>query len=233
MREVPVSVEALVFDLDDTLYPEHDFVLGGFAAAARRLEPRFSAQAVFPMFCELFAGGERRQVFDRALARLGVAARQSVVPELLAAYRAHAPVLALHEDADWALRHFRPTHRLGVLTDGYLTTQRNKVQALALAERVDAVVYSDEFGRERWKPHPFAFERMMALLHVPGPRCCYVADNPHKDFAAPRALGWNTVRIVRAGGEYAALEPPDAAHAPDVTIRSLRELPAIVATAES
>jgi putative hydrolase of the HAD superfamily len=221
-------IEALIFDLDDTLYPERDFVMSGFAAAARRLAPRHSPEEVLATFRALFASGERTHVFDRALAHLQIPGGEGLVPELLATYREHPPALALFDDADWALGHFRATHRLGVLTDGYLATQRNKVKALALAPRVDAIVYSDEFGRDRWKPHPFGFERMAELVGIAAARCCYVADNPRKDFAAPRALGWTTVRIEREGGEYAGLQPRDPAHAADVTIRSLRELVTLV-----
>jgi putative hydrolase of the HAD superfamily len=222
------ELEGLVFDLDDTLFPERDFVISGFAAAARCLAPRCAFETAFDTFCRLFAAGERRSVFDRGLAELAIPDPQAVVPVLLAAYREHLPAITLFADAAWALQRFRPSHRLGVLTDGYLVTQRRKVEALALAPRVDAVVFSDEFGRERWKPHPFGFERMMALLQLPASRCCYVADNPRKDFTAPRALGWTTIRILRPGGEYAGLTPAEPAHAPDRTIASLHELASLV-----
>jgi putative hydrolase of the HAD superfamily len=34
----------------------------------------------------------------------------------------------------------------------------------------------------------------------------YVADNPAKDFVAPRALGWATVRVRRAGSLHQRVE---------------------------
>ena len=58
--------------------------------------------------------------------------------------------------------------------------------------------------------------------HSDAAECVYVADNPTKDFAAPRALGWHTVRIRRPGGLHAGL-----AHSPhevDHEITSLTEL---------
>jgi putative hydrolase of the HAD superfamily len=36
----PVPIHTLVFDLDDTLYPEKDFVLSGFDAVDRWLKER-------------------------------------------------------------------------------------------------------------------------------------------------------------------------------------------------
>ena len=51
----------------------------------------------------------------------------------------------------------------------------------------------------------------------------YVADNPRKDFIAPRALGWRTVRIRRRGGEHVAYGAA-AAEAAEREVELLTEL---------
>ena len=38
------------------------------------------------------------------------------------------------------------------------------------------------------------------LLDVDPGACAYVADNPVKDFAGPKGLGWTTVRVRRPQG---------------------------------
>jgi putative hydrolase of the HAD superfamily len=40
---------------------------------------------------------------------------------------------------------------------------------------------------------------------IPSGNIWYIADNPSKDFFAPRKLGWRTVRIRREGGLYAGI----------------------------
>jgi putative hydrolase of the HAD superfamily len=51
----------------------------------------------------------------------------------------------------------------------------------------------------------------------------YVADNPNKDFEAPAALGWLTVRIRHPEGLHATTESkPDSP--PDFDITSLSQL---------
>ena len=72
-------------------------------------------------------------------------------------------------------------------------------------------------------PRIVAFEERFAA---------YVADNPEKDFLAPRHLGMSSIRIRHSGGLYNALEPSSPMYAPDVTITSLKDLEEAIATLE-
>jgi putative hydrolase of the HAD superfamily len=104
--------------------------------------------------------------------------------------------------------------------------QTSKVAALGIAGRFREIVYTGALGpgRTYFKPHPLAFERMAAALGAAGDRFAYIGDNPSKDFVAPNAMGWLTVWIDRAGGIHHGA-PVAAGGAPQVTIRSLYELP--------
>ena len=221
----------LVFDLDDTLYPERDYVRSGLAAAARAFgdavpevgEGPFLARAI-----SLFGAGARGRIFDQALAEVGQPASAELVARLVEAYRDHEPTsLALFEDARAALARWGARGPLGLVTDGYLTVQRAKVRSLGIERLFGAVCYTDALGgRDAWKPSPRGFVDVMSRLGRPASRYVYVADNPNKDFQAPRALGWRTVRVRREGGEHACVEAPDANAAPDVEVASLDALDA-------
>jgi putative hydrolase of the HAD superfamily len=193
---------ALVFDLDDTLYPERMFVLGGFRAVDAWLSAQDAVNGFYDIAVRLFDEGCRGHVFDLALASLGVAHDAESIARLVSVYREHEPILTLHDDARWALERFRDTHRLGLLTDGYLATQRRKVRALGIESSFDVIVYSDAYGRECWKPSPVPYRAIMQRLGRPGDCCTYISDNATKDFTSPRELGWTTVQIRRADGEY-------------------------------
>jgi putative hydrolase of the HAD superfamily len=58
---------------------------------------------------------------------------------------------------------------------------------------------------------------------IPAARYVYVADNEAKDFVAPNARGWLTVKVAREGGEYLRAAAPDGGKA-QVEIGSLGEL---------
>lgn len=216
---------ALVFDLDDTLYLEREFVLSGFAAVDEWLRRQLAVTGFAAEAGRRFAAGARGKVFDETLAHLGVEGGAGLVPEMVALYRAHEPRLTLLPDARWALEHYRGRCKLGLLTDGYAATQRHKVAALGIGGCFDEIVYSDDLGRARWKPSPVPFLRMMAGLGCRGTECVYVADNPTKDFSAPNGLGWLTVRIRREGGEHAGVVSGEPAAR---MITSLRELPDVL-----
>ena len=136
----------------------------------------------------------------------------ALVGELIRIYRAHRPDLQLLPDAEAALAWTRPRFALALISDGFLEVQQAKAAALGLGARLDTLVFTDGWGREHWKPSPRAFQRVMERHPGPAGGYVYIADNPRKDFIAPRQLGWRTIRVRRAGGEHADYEArPDEA----------------------
>jgi putative hydrolase of the HAD superfamily len=79
-------------------------------------------------------------------------------------------------------------------------------------------------GKEFWKPHASPYEQVMKKFSCAGGECVYIADNPKKDFVTARKLGWQTVRVRRAGGEHSlvTLSPEYEAH---TEISDLLQLP--------
>ena len=172
---------------------------------------------------ELFHTPDRGRVFDVIVGEFDVGDPDDMVTRMIDTYRRHAPNITLFPDADAALDRLRPDHKLGLITDGYAVAQHAKIDALRLRDRLDAVIVTDDWGREFWKPHPRAFEEMSQRLDVVPSLCTYVADNPTKDFDAPNALGWRTVRIKRPDAVYAGASPTPIG-TPHKTITSLDEL---------
>ncbi len=213
---------AIVFDLDDTLYPERAYAFSGFDSVAAAFAERLSADFdVSARMRELFDTPDRHRVFNAIAAQCN--APESIVAEMIDHFRHHAPRIQLHSDAEAALTRLRPSCKLGVISDGYSIVQHAKIDALDVRQRVDAVIVTDDYGRAFWKPHPRAFEEMAALLGVEHRHCAYVADNPAKDFVAPNALGWRTVFIERPDGVHAKNPPADSGAARE-TIMSLDAL---------
>ncbi len=225
-----MTIRAVVFDLDDTLYPESAYVASGFRAVGEALAKEHSLHGFGELAASLAASGVRGNVFDEALRRSGVAAERvgALVAWSVERYRDHRPDIALFPEAHEALDGLRGKVKIGVLTDGWLAAQRRKVEALGLAERVDAVVFSDSFGREHWKPSEVPYRAVADALGVAHDGCVYIADNPAKDFITARALGWRTVQVSRPGQTHPSVAPSDA-HAAEVSAVGLREAMAIVA----
>ena len=108
----------LVFDLDDTLYPELSYVHSGFRAVAAFLSPLLEVPAdtlAAGMIAEEAAQG-RGQVFDNVLRHYGRWTK-ALVAACLRTYRQHRPELALYPDAVRCLTRFAG-YPLYLVTDG-------------------------------------------------------------------------------------------------------------------
>jgi putative hydrolase of the HAD superfamily len=213
-----------VFDIDDTLYLERDYVRSGFQAAgawaARWLDiDEFGERC----WCR-FQTGHRQSVFDEVLREAGYEPVPSLVGALVEIYRTHAPAIALCPDAESALRSISEVGSVAVITDGPAASQARKAEALGLSAHARPIVLTDIFGTEFRKPHPRAFEHVMHCQ--PAGRYIYIADNPAKDFTAPRQLGWFTVRVRRPGGLHS--EAPNLAVTPDLEVIDCSPLPKLI-----
>jgi putative hydrolase of the HAD superfamily len=130
------------------------------------------------------------------------------VAGLVAEYRQHRPRIEPHPDMLALLAEQQGKRLLGVLSDGYLPAQRLKLQALGIAPLLNAVVITEELGREFWKPSTRGYQEISRQLGVEHRHCCYVADNPAKDFVAPNKLGWLSVQFIRPMQIHAANAAP-------------------------
>ncbi|MDO8631462.1 MAG: HAD family hydrolase [Phycisphaerales bacterium] len=234
-----------MFDLDDTLYAERDYAFSGFAAVARAFTDRLGdTDRTEADLRRLFDSDHRSRVFNALVAERGRGDDAPLVARMVDVYRSHSPTIRLYPDAEAALSRLRPDYKLGLISDGCAAAQWAKVVALNLRSRLDEIIVTSELdatGDARGgarssaetappafaKPHPRAFELMAGRLGVAPRECVYVADNPAKDFIAPNALAWLTIRIHRRDGVYRdAIAAPDGQ--PKHCIDSLDALDALL-----
>jgi putative hydrolase of the HAD superfamily len=205
----------VVFDLDDTLFPECAYVRSGFAAVDGYVRARWRRTGFFEVAWGIYAAGGRGLVFDEALAQLGIAPGGDDIGELVRAYRDHHPDITLFPDVEDAI---------AIVSDGPLASQKRKIEALRLDRFFSPIILTDQWGPTFWKPHPRAFRELEAATGCTRNECAYVGDNPRKDFAAPHGLGWRTVRVRRQHGEHSAVDAPAAAEAECAGLRDVLHL---------
>lgn len=184
----------VVFDLDDTLYKEIDFLHSGYRAVADRLiRERRLAEDPYPRMLGLRAqGADVFGTIDRIYG-LGLP-----LADYLALYRNHRPRIALSPGTAATLEALRGRGcTIGLITDGRSVTQRNKIAALGLDAFVapDDIVVSEEFGSEK----PCEANYAHFVRRYPGATFAYAGDNPRKDFLAPNRLGWQTICLLDDG----------------------------------
>jgi len=185
----------LVFDVDDTLYLEREYVRSGFNVVDRHLAEQHEVFGFGTAAWTQFQFGVRGTIFDEALRALNVAPRAGLINELVQLYRSHMPSISIDETDVASLQRLGHDHSLGVITDGPAASQRAKVAALGIDDWSSITIVTDELGRDYWKPHPRSYEMVMEHSGWSPERHVYVADNPTKDFIAPTSLGWTSIRL--------------------------------------
>jgi HAD superfamily hydrolase (TIGR01509 family) len=212
-----VAVAGVTVDLDDTIFPQVAWLAGAWRAVA-------AAGAAFGLDAVLLherlvaitaAGSDGGRIVDRALLAIGCSEVElpAITPGLVAAFRSHAPDhLDCYPGVAAALGALRARVPVACITDGDPHIQRAKLRALGLTDAFDAVVFSDELGREYRKPHPAPFARALAMLGVDASRAVHVGDRPGKDIAGPTAVGMRAIRV--RTGEYAWVADDAAGVAP-------------------
>jgi len=212
---------ALIFDLDDTLYAERQFVRSGFRVVAADVEARFGVarrEARATLVGALRRGNRRRalqELCERHLLPVGI------VPDLVDTIRAHTPDLSLPDSTVALLQAAREAGwSLGIVTNGFPAIQARKVAALGLRERVDAVIFAHECGAGLGKPERAGFDAALAALGMPANLAVFVGDDLRCDVLGARRAGIRTVWMCRAA--RSAAEVPGAA--PDRVVTRMQDV---------
>jgi putative hydrolase of the HAD superfamily len=225
VQDVP-PFKAVLFGLDDTLYPKRQYVVSGLRAVSDYVHTLYGVD-VYGTLVKCYDEGHGEDVLRIGLLRHFRDVEESLLRRLSYVYALHRPQIVPFEDVGTALAYFS-LHGIGmgILAAGQPSVQRRKIAQLGLEPLVDGVLYTGDLSEaepeDRHSEDPF---RIMALqFGLEFPDMAYVADDPLTDFVVPKRLGMTTVRIRRVGGEHSRDDIPSPLHAPDITISSLDTL---------
>lgn len=222
-------MKAIIFDLDDTLYNEKDFVYGGFKEVALYLENKYKINndKIYNHMIEILRSEGRGNIFNRICDEFHF---NEDILKLVEIYRNAKPNLRLYEDAESFLKHNARKYKLGLITDGLYYVQWNKIDLLNIQKYFDEIIVTDDHGKDFWKPSKGPYIRMSQVLNIPFDKMVYIGDNPNKDFYAAKKLGMLTIRIIREEGDHMKVFLEEEYEA-DFKIKSLDEVEKILQNA--
>lgn len=232
--ETDLTGTAIIFDLDDTLYYEADFVMSARREIVRRLSERFTGlneeRMLEVMLKEPIHGPG---AFDALYARLPEDVKESTsVMWMRRVYRSHQPAISLRPEVESILGNLRARGALtGIITDGRVETQSLKINALGLTRFISPslISISESIGKDKYHSEPF---QRMASLTAGAARRIYVGDNAEKDFIHPRAMGWITIMVSDPDNPRTIFRRPLSsfpdANKPDYVVKSLEEIPGVI-----
>jgi putative hydrolase of the HAD superfamily len=181
----------IVFDLDDTMYKEIDYLRSAFQEISDKIPGNIGTQ-VYPEMLKMHVAGE--DVFGYIIKKYRP--KEITKDYLLKLYRNHKPALELDMGMASFINELYPICRaLGMITNGRSSTQRNKIRALNLERFMSSIVISEEIGTEKPSKEIYLF---LERKYVGG-SFVYIGDNMEIDFIAPNQLGWNSICILDDG----------------------------------
>jgi len=125
----------------------------------------------------------------------------------------------LDKDAEAVVRNFYGKYKLGIISNYAIPECIDKLlRAYGLYSLFDVVVVSAAVNKR--KPSPEIFNNTLNALRVSAKETIFVGDTLEADVDGAKAVGMKAVYIVRRAEEGNIL--------PDVTIKSLSELPSVL-----
>lgn len=210
--------KVFVFDLDDTLYKEIDFLKSAYREIANWLNTSFRVPNAYDYMLSCYQRGEN--VFLNTNKKYNL---QIELSEYLKRYREHVPHIFLSEEVRQVLYQLKiKNHVLGIITDGREITQSNKIKALGLNKyfQQENCIISESFGYSKPALEAYLF------FQNKYPDCIYyyIGDNTEKDFIAPNKLGWTTICLLDNGMNIHKQKVTNIYQSPLYVISSLEEL---------
>lgn len=217
--------KAIVFDLDDTLILEEDYIKSGFSEVAKIISYKFqmNPDKAFNDMLALHKSGSKR-VFNEFLENNKLLYDNNFIELILKTYREHFPNISLLNESKEVLEWLKERNfKLGLITDGYKETQLQKIKKMNLCSVFNKIIVTDLLGRKYWKPHKLAYYVMKRSLSVKYEEMIYIGDNETKDFVTAKKLGIKTVCIKRNNAIYSNVVM-NLNYKANLEIKSLKEI---------
>ena len=159
-----------------------------------------------------------RDAWSATLAACGIVDPASVTRAVDEWTRQEHDALRLFPDVLPALDELdRHGVRTGMVTNGAASVQRDKLEAVGLADRFDPLVVSGEVGVR--KPDPAIFDIALAAARAPAAATWFVGDNLWHDVPGATEVGIRALWLNRDGRDL-----PEDGPQPSVVVASLDEL---------
>ncbi len=193
------DLQAIIFDLDNVLYPLDDYVQSGF----RQISRLFLGHSQ-DVYDQLWNAYEEQKTVDadkpdadaaddradldsvvvgaiHAMLQIQDLYSEELEEKCLRIYEQHRPSIQPYGGVAELLQELREKDiRLGLLIDGPAEMQREKLRALGIIPFFDEIIITDDIAghgdvMKFRKPNPICFEIMQLRLDVPFEKMGYVA----------------------------------------------------------
>jgi len=181
----------VVFDLDDTLYDEVEFVKSGFRELANYLK----CNEYYDFMIEEFSKNGSGKIFNNLIEEFNL---EIDLKKLIEVYRFHRPTIDLPIESI-SLLEYAQKFQTALISDGHYIMQQNKFSALGLDKYIKLPIFTDFYHTKKPELEPYT----LVMNHfIDEKDFIYISDNPKKDFIATNKLDWTSIRLKNHNGIY-------------------------------
>lgn len=198
-------IQAVIFDLDDTLYDYktldqeagsrvQELVCGHFGINKEKYEEAFERgrRETKDALGDIGASHNRMLYFQKTLEYLNCKPLSLSLQMYETYWGTFLTKMKLYPGVRELLEKLHEKEiKVGVCTDLTAHIQHRKLEALGLVDDIDCLVTSEEAGRE--KPAPEIFDLCFKKLGIKPQEACFVGDNYRRDVMGAVAAGMRAV----------------------------------------
>ncbi|MFW6041270.1 MAG: HAD family hydrolase [Thermoplasmatota archaeon] len=225
------NLEAIFFDIDNTLYDQHKAYKKGLSLVVDEFDKLFENKDKEEVVEAFFKGDIElmKEFRDGASLESSRLTRMKKMLELLGIDKNYAedvndffldkyPKIDTPIDkAIHVIERLRESYKLGVISNGSKSIQLQKLESMGLKNHFKIIVLSEEIGIR--KPEKKIFENAASQFDLSSNRCMYVGNLYETDVVGANNAGMLSCWLNQHGREL----PPNGIE-PDFRIRELVEL---------
>lgn len=222
-----MKIKVIVFDLDDTLYDEIEYVKSCFKEVSNYFSYKFKIDKslIYNYMIQDLETNGRGKIFDNMLENFKIYSKENIKKAILV-YRTHKPNIVLPQESIEVLRYYNSLKiPIYIVTDGNKIVQNRKIEALGVRKYIKKDFITHRYGIKNSKPSTYCFEKIAKLEKVEYKDIVYIGDNPNKDFVNIKKLGFRTIRVLKGMFSNSNKETEFEA---ELNILSLVELKSII-----
>jgi putative hydrolase of the HAD superfamily len=194
MKNFIQNKRAIVFDLDNTLYDETDYFYNVLFIFCQKIDKTLYTKALIDLY-EIIRPFSK-DIFTDLLKGVDLYSDENK-DELFNIYvniNVKEGIKIDKSALEFIIKLKKKNMKLGLLTNGILKAQKNKIKMLNISDYFDEIVYAREFGKDFEKPHNISFEAIANRLNESFNALIFIGDNPETDFKVPHERGAMTIR---------------------------------------
>lgn len=165
-----------IFDLDDTLYPEIDYIKPAYFRLSKEIEQRngIPVESSYNFLLDEFIRGNRHKLFDRFITSFGLnSSSMEYMLSILRSVTIENGLQMYPHMIDFIEKLKEKEVTCFVVTNGNVEQQRNKINHLGIARHFAEIVYANNLTP---KPDPASWYFLKRKFNLNESESVYVGD---------------------------------------------------------